>query len=45
IHRTFRPNFRYANIWGPSAKFPGQMVGLEHVVKDGDIISIIVRRV
>ncbi len=44
IHRTFRPNFRYANIWGPSAKFPGQMVGIDHVVKDGDIISIIVKR-
>ncbi len=44
IHRTFRPNFRYANVWGPSAKFPGQMVGIDHVVKDGDIISIIVKR-
>ncbi len=44
IHRTFRPNFRYANIWGPSAKFPGQMVGIDHVVKDGDVISIIVKR-
>ncbi len=44
IHRTFRSNFRYANIWGPSAKFPGQMVGMDHVVKDGDVISIIVRR-
>ena len=44
IHRTFRPNFRYANVWGHSAKFPGQMVGIEHMVKDGDVISIIVRR-
>ena len=45
IHRTFKPNFRYSNVWGPSAKFPGQMVGLDHIVKDGDVISIIVRRV
>ncbi|NYT12193.1 MAG: GTP-binding protein [Methanomassiliicoccales archaeon] len=44
IHRGFRPNFRYANVWGKSAKFPGQTVGLEHKVKDGDIISIIIRR-
>ena len=44
IHRTFRPNFRYAMVWGDSAKFPGQTVGIDHVVKDGDIVSIIVRR-
>jgi len=44
IHRGFRPNFRYAHVWGKSAKFPGQTVGLEHKVKDGDIISIIIRR-
>jgi hypothetical protein len=44
IHRGFRPNFRYANIWGRSAKFPGQMVGLDHIVEEGDIISIIIQR-
>jgi len=44
IHRGFRPNFRYANVWGRSAKFPGQMVGIDHVVREGDIISIIIQR-
>ena len=44
VHRTFRPNFRYAMVWGDSAKFPGQTVGIDHVVRDGDIITIIVRR-
>ena len=44
IHREFRRNFRYAQIWGKSARFPGQMVGLEHVVEDGDIVTIIVKR-
>ncbi len=44
IHRSFRKNFRYALVWGESAKFPGQMVGMDHVLEDGDIISIIVRR-
>jgi len=44
IHRTFRPNFRYAMVWGDSAKFPGQTVGIDHVVKDGDVVTIIVRR-
>ena len=44
IHRSFRTNFRYAMVWGKSAKFPGQTVGMDHVVQDEDIVSIIVRR-
>ena len=44
IHRTFRPNFRYAMVWGNSAKFPGQTVGIDHKVDDGDVLTIIVRR-
>ena len=44
IHRTFRPNFRYAMVWGKSAKFPGQTVGVDHKVHDEDILTIIVRR-
>ena len=44
IHRDFRRNFRYALIWGKSARFPGQMVGLEHVVRDQDVVSIIIKR-
>lgn len=44
IHRGFRPNFRYANVWGRSAKFPGQTVGIDHQLEEGDIISIIIRR-
>lgn len=44
IHRDFRSNFRYAMVWGKSAKFPGQTVGLDHVVQDEDVLSIIVKR-
>lgn len=44
IHRDFRNNFRYAMVWGNSAKFPGQTVGMDHVVQDEDVVSIIVRR-
>ncbi|MDD1769229.1 MAG: TGS domain-containing protein, partial [Methanomassiliicoccales archaeon] len=44
IHRTFRRHFRYALVWGKSAKFPGQMVGLEHRLVDGDVLSVIVSR-
>ncbi len=44
IHRDFKNNFRYAMVWGESAKFPGQTVGLDHVVRDNDILTIIVKR-
>ncbi len=43
IHRDFVEKFRYAKVWGKSAKFDGQQVGLNHVLEDGDIISIIIR--
>jgi len=44
IHRLFRKNFRYAQIWGKSARFPGQIVGLDHRVSDQDVVTIIVKR-
>lgn len=44
IHRDFKKNFRYAQIWGKSARFPGQIVGLDHKVKDQDVVTIIVKR-
>ncbi len=44
LHREFRHKFRYANVWGPSAKFPGQTVSIDHELKDGDILSIVTRR-
>ena len=44
IHRDFKEKFRYARVWGKSVSFPGQRVGLEHVVEDGDIVSIVVRK-
>lgn len=44
IHRSFRKNFRYAIVWGKSAKFPGQTVGVDHILKDGDIVTVVVKR-
>jgi ribosome-interacting GTPase 1 len=44
IHRDFRKNFRYAQVWGKSARFPGQIVGLDHRVMDQDVVTIIVKR-
>jgi len=40
LHRDFVENFRYAKVWGKSVKFEGQRVGLEHVVEDGDVVTI-----
>jgi len=40
IHKEFARHFDYAKIWGKSAKFPGQRVGKEYVLSDGDIVEI-----
>ncbi len=44
IHRKFKSQFRYAVVSGPSAKHRKQRVGLDHVVKEGDVITIIVKK-
>ncbi len=44
LHRDFRNRFRYALVWGNSAKHRGQHVGLEHTLYDNDIITIILRK-
>jgi small GTP-binding protein len=44
MHRDFVERFRYARIWGKSAKYGGQRVGLSHVLTDGDVVSIVTRR-
>lgn len=40
IHSRLAKHFRYAKVWGPSAKHPGQRVGGDHVLEDGDVIEI-----
>ncbi|MCD6496356.1 MAG: GTP-binding protein [Candidatus Aenigmarchaeota archaeon] len=40
ILRSHRKYFRYARIWGPSAKFPEQKVGGEHHLSDGDTVEL-----
>lgn len=44
IHKRFKDDFRYANVWGISVKFPGQKVGLQHVLQDSDVIKIILEK-
>ncbi len=43
VHRDLLRNFRHAEVWGKSAKFPGQRVGLNHTLEDGDTVSIMAR--
>lgn len=44
LHRDFVRNFRHARIWGASVKFDSQKVGLDHTLKDEDVLRIIVKR-
>jgi len=44
LHREFRKKFRYAQVWGASAKFPGQTVGIDHRLADEDILTIVTRQ-
>jgi ribosome-interacting GTPase 1 len=43
IHKDFVEKFKYARIWGPSAKYPGEKTGLDHIVEDSDIVEIHVK--
>ncbi|APH38817.1 OBG GTPase family GTP-binding protein [Methanohalophilus halophilus] len=43
LHRDFRDKFRYAQVWGESAKHPGQRAGLDHVLEDEDILTVIIQ--
>ncbi len=40
IHKDFLKKFRFARVWGKSAKFNGQTVGLEHTLKDEDVVEL-----
>jgi len=39
ILKGFSQRIKQIRIWGPSSKFPGQIVGMRHKVKDLDIVE------
>lgn len=43
LHRDFRGKFRYALINGKSVRYSDQKKGLEHVLMDKDIVTIVKR--
>jgi len=44
LHEDFLKKFSYARVWGPSARFDGQRVGLEHALADGDVVELHLKR-
>lgn len=42
IHNDFYERFKYAKIWGPSAKFPNEKVGIDRELDDGTVIQLYV---
>ena len=41
LHNDLGAECRGARIWGPSARFDGQLVGRDHVVQADDVIEVI----
>lgn len=44
LHRRLKREFRYGLVWGKSVKFGGQRVGLNHILLDEDVLTIIKKR-
>ena len=41
VHHDLARSMAGARVWGPSARFPGQRVGRDHEVADGDAVEIL----
>jgi small GTP-binding protein len=44
VHKDIIAKFKYAHVTGKSVKFEGQVVGLQHVLQDGDVVMIVTAR-
>lgn len=40
IHSDFAKRFRYARLTGPNARYQGERVGLDHMVRDLDVLEL-----
>ncbi|MEK6905825.1 MAG: TGS domain-containing protein, partial [Nanoarchaeota archaeon] len=43
LHKDFVKKFKFARVWGKSAKFPGQRLMTNHILIDKDILEIHLR--
>jgi uncharacterized protein len=43
LHKDFIANFKFARVTGPSSKFAGQKLMLDHTLKDTDIVELHIR--
>ena len=43
IHRTLKETFKYAMVWGASARHVPQRVGLGHEVMEGDVVCVVAK--
>lgn len=43
IHKELAKTCRFGKVWGDSARFPGQRLGLDHVLQEGDKIWLEIR--
>jgi len=41
VHGELAGRCRGARVWGPSARFPGQRVGRDHVLADDDLVEVL----
>lgn len=44
IHKDFASQMNYSKVWGTSVKFPGQHVGLAHILEDEDVIQVVKKK-
>ncbi|MBT3984782.1 TGS domain-containing protein [archaeon] len=40
VHKDFLKKFKFARLWGKSAKHQGQRVGIEHRLRDEDVVEL-----
>lgn len=43
VRKGMSQKIKRSRIWGPSSKFGGQVIGLDHVLKDKDVIEFLIQ--